>query len=199
MRASVPPRRDFRQLEHRRKQAARLFQAGKMIHAAIARQLKVSRQSVSRWYTEWRRGGSPALRGAGRAGPKPKLDGKQLQQVEKALLQGARAHGFGTDLWTLPRVALVTERLTGVHYHPGHVWKILGAMKWTLQRPAKQARERDEKKVKLWLDQRWPALKKSSPPQGLDPVPRREWRLPTPVDPQNVGPERQNADPDPRL
>jgi len=160
MRASVPPRRDFRQLEHRRKQAARWFQAGKMIHAAIARELKVSRQSVSRWYTEWRRGGTPALRGAGRSGRKPKLDDQQLQQVEKALLQGARAHGFGTDLWTLPRVALVTERLTGVHYHPGHVWKILGAMEWTLQRPAKQARERDEEKVKLWLDQRWPALKK---------------------------------------
>src|SRR5713101_7562933 len=160
MRASVPPRRDFQRLEHRRKQAARLFKAGKMILAAIARELRVSRQSVSRWYTEWRRGGAPALRGAGRAGRKPRLDDKQLQQVEKALLRGARAHGFGTDLWTLPRVATVTERLTGVHYHPGHVWKILGAMKWTLQRPAKQARERDQEKVKLWLDQRWPALKK---------------------------------------
>jgi len=161
MRASVPPRRDFQRLEHRRKQAARLFKAGKMILAAIARELRVSRQSVSRWYTEWRRGGAPALRGAGRAGRKPRLDDKQLQQVEKALLRGARAHGFGTDLWTLPRVATVTERLTGVHYHPGHVWKILGAMRWSLQRPAKQARERDQEKVKFWLTQRWPALKKT--------------------------------------
>ena len=39
-----------------RKQAGRLFAAGKMIHAAIARELRVSRQSVSRWYAEWRRG-----------------------------------------------------------------------------------------------------------------------------------------------
>jgi transposase len=73
MRAPVPPRRDFQRLEYRRKQAARLFNAGKMILAAIAREVKVSRQSVSRWYTEWRRGG------AGRAGRKPRLDGKQLQ------------------------------------------------------------------------------------------------------------------------
>ena len=73
----------------------------------------------------------------------------------------ARAHGFTTDLWTLPRVATVIERLTGVHYHPGHVWKILGAMDWSLQRPAKQARERDPEKVKFWLTKKWPAVKKT--------------------------------------
>jgi len=42
------------------------------------------------------------------------------------LRQGAQAHGFGTDLWTLPRVAAVIERTAGVHYHSSHVWKILG-------------------------------------------------------------------------
>jgi len=161
MPARVRPRRDFQRLEHRRKQAGRLFAAGKMILAAIARQLKVSRQSVGRWYTEWRRGGARALSGAGRAGRKPRLEPRQLRQVEQALRQGARASGFDTDLWTLPRVALVMERVTGVHYHPGHVWKILGAMDWTLQRPAKQARERDPEKVKLWMNERWPAVKKT--------------------------------------
>ena len=161
MSARVRPRRDFQQLEHRRKQAGCLFAAGKMILAAIARQLKVSRQSVSRWYTEWRSGGARALIGAGRAGRKPRLDPRQLRKVEQALRQGARANGFDTDLWTLPRVALVIERVSGVHYHPGHVWKILGAMDWTLQRPAKQARERDPEKVKLWMNERWPAVKKT--------------------------------------
>jgi hypothetical protein len=43
--------------------------------------------------------------------------------VEQALRQGAGANGFDTDLWTLPRVAQVMERVTGVHYRPGHVWK----------------------------------------------------------------------------
>ena len=132
-----------------------------MILAAIADRLKVSRQSVSRWYAEWKRGGAAALRGAGRAGRKPKLDEQQLRQLELALRQGARAHGFDTDLWTLPRVARVIERLTKVRYHPGHVWKILGAMDWTLQRPAKQARERDAEKVNFGLKERWPAVKKT--------------------------------------
>jgi hypothetical protein len=81
--------------------------------------------------------------------------------VEKVLCQGSRAHGFRSDLWTLPRVARVIEGVTGVRYHPGHVWKILGAMDWTLQRPAQQARERDPEKVKLWKAERWPTVKKT--------------------------------------
>jgi hypothetical protein len=68
-------------------------------------------------------------------------------------------------------VALVIERVSGVRYHPGHVWKILGAMDWTLQRPAKQARERDPKKVELWMKERWPAVKKRSAPASLDLLP----------------------------
>ena len=107
----------------------------------------MSRQSVSRWYGQWREGGIAALRGAGRAGRKPKLNRQHLQRVDRALRQGARARGFGTDLWTLPRVAAAIERLTGVLYHPGHVWKILGALDWTLQRPASQAREWNEEAV----------------------------------------------------
>jgi len=154
-------RRDFEAMAQRRKRAARLFAAGKMILARIARELQVSRQSASRWYEQWRRGGGRALRGAGRAGRKPKLEREQLRQVEAALRKGARAHGFDTDLWTLPRVAVVVERLTGVHYHPGHVWKILGAMDWTLQRPARRARERNPEKVRRWVDQRWPQVKKT--------------------------------------
>lgn len=193
MPAPLPPRRDFHLLLQRRKQAGRLFAAGKLILSAISRQLKVSRQSVSRWYAEWKSGGMRALDGAGRAGRKPKLDAPQLRRVEQALRKGARANGFDTDLWTLPRVALIIERLTGVHYHPGHVWKILGAMDWSLQRPAKQARERDAAKVEHWVNERWPAVKKTlgtgrpgsssrtkaasrSAPASAEPGPRRAKR-----------------------
>jgi transposase len=161
MKTYIRARRDFGTLEQRRKRAAGLFASGKMILAGIARELRVSRQSVSRWYQQWKRGGRGALRGAGRAGRKPKLERKQLRAVEAALRKGARAQGFGTDLWTLPRVAVVIERLTNVHYHPGHVWRILGLMDWTLQRPAKQARERNPEAVKLWVEGKWPEVKKT--------------------------------------
>ena len=41
--------------------------------------------------------------------------------------KGPRRTGFSTDLWTLPRVATVIDRVTGVQFHPGHVWYLLRA------------------------------------------------------------------------
>ena len=108
------------------------------------RALGVSRQTAHQWYHRWRRGGWRGLKAAGRVGRKPRLDRRQLGRVEKALLRGPRAHGFATELWTPPRVATVITRLTGIHYHPGHVWYLLRALHWSLQRPARRARERDE-------------------------------------------------------
>ncbi len=155
----VRVRRDFQGLEQRRKRAARLFGVGERL-AAVARKLQVSRQSVSRWFRQWKSGGTTALRGAGRAGRAPRLQAGQLQQVERALRNGARANGFNTDLWTLPRVAQVIERVTGVRYHAGHVWRVMRTMGWTLQRPARRAKERNEAAIRQWVAVRWPAVKK---------------------------------------
>lgn len=158
--------RDFAGMQRRRRRAARLFGAGELTQAEIARELKVSRQSVSRWYEAWASEDEEWIAGAGRAGRPPKLDAAQLKAVDKALRQGAQAFGFGTDLWTLPRVAAVIEDVTGVRYHPGHVWRLLGQMNWSLQRPAKQARERDEAARKRWVAERWPAVKKTPDAAG---------------------------------
>jgi transposase len=70
--------------------------------------------------------------------------------LEAALRQGPGAHGFATDLWTLPRVATLIERLTRVRYDPGHVWYILRRSGWSLQRPTRQARGRDEAATAEW-------------------------------------------------
>jgi transposase len=152
---------------------------------------------VSRWYESWRRRGKIGLAGAGRAGRKSKLTQRQIERLKKTLRQGPRAHGFETDLWTLPRVATVIERVMKVRYHPAHVWRILGRIEWSLQRPAKQARERDAEKVKLWKETRWPELKKSCAATRLDLLPRRERGLREAVNPEDLGPERGNSGPDP--
>jgi transposase len=87
--------------------------------------------------------------------------------VEPVFGQIKQAHGFATALWTLPRIAAVIERTTGVHYHPGHVWKILAALEWSLQRPARRARERNDEGRRLWRSKRGPAIKKT--PGGEEP------------------------------
>jgi len=141
-------------------QAADLFEQHE-IPAEIARRVGVSHQIVSDWRTAWRQGGRDALRSAGRAGRKPKLCDEQLAGIVAALTRGAEANGYPTDLWTLARVADVIERVSGVRYHPGHVWYLLRErLKWSRQRPARRASERNEAAITQWVQRRWPQIKK---------------------------------------
>jgi transposase len=149
--------------EARRLRAADLFAQGRS-QAKVARDLGVSRQAVSVWHTRFTEGGLDALRSRGPTGPDPKLSDVQLARVEQALLAGAMANGFDTDLWTLERVAVVITQLTGVRHHPGHVWSILRhRLGWTLQRPERRASERDEEAIARWVAHEWPRIKKGQP------------------------------------
>jgi transposase len=147
-------------LEARRFEAARWLARGAS-QATIVARFGVSRQTAHRWYHAWAEDGRAGLEAAGRLGRRPRLDHQQLARVDTALRDGPRAHGFPTDLWTLPRMAEVIARLTGVRYHPGHVWYLLRRLGWSLQRPARRARERDEAAIRRWVTQRWPTVKKT--------------------------------------
>jgi transposase len=155
------PRRDFAAMEARRMRAADLFAKGKLSQADIGRELGVSHQTVSDWYEKWEAGGKAALKAAGRAGRPPKVTPEQLARVEHALECGPKANGFPTDLWTLARVAEVIAAVTGVQYHPGHVWRVLRQMGWSRQRPARRAVERDDEAIERWVNKRWPKVKKT--------------------------------------
>ena len=152
-------KRDHAQMEKRRQRAAKLFAQD---HSApeVARRLGVARQVAYRWKEAWQQGGRAALTSKGPAGPKPKLTPEQTQKVTDALLAGPVAQGYKTALWTLPRVALLIKDLTGVRYHPGHVWRLLGASGFSCQRPERRAVERDDQAIARWKRNVWPALKK---------------------------------------
>src|SRR6266496_6775986 len=140
----VRQRRDFAAMQERRMRAADLFEQA-VIPAEVARQVGVSHQIVSDWRAAWRRSGRDGLRGAGRAGRLPKLSRDQLSYVELELIKGAAANGYPNDVWTLQRVVEVIERVTGVSYHPAHVWYLLRhGLKWSWQRPARRATERND-------------------------------------------------------
>ena len=142
----------------RRLRAGRLFEQG-LSQAEVARRLHTSPQNVSRWHAKWRRGGRAALAGPTRLGRPPRLSDSDWRRVERALLAGPQAGGFDTELWTLPRVAEVIWRLTGVSYHPGHVWWLLRRHRWSPQRPARRATERDDAEVARWVAEEWPRIK----------------------------------------
>jgi transposase len=139
--------------------AARWFAEGKS-QAQVARLLDVSRQSVSRWHRVWQERGEAGLRAAGRAGRRSRLTPQDLQRLEQALLEGPKAQGYATQLWTLERIGRLIARLSGVRYHSSSVWKILRRLGWSTQRPQRQAKERDEKAIARWEKRRWPQRKR---------------------------------------
>jgi transposase len=146
-------------LEARRRRALALLRQGLGVRAVAAR-IGCSPGSVSRWQAAVAVGGAAALRAKPAPGRPRRLSTRQRARLLKLLLQGATAHGYGTPLWTLPRVADLIARTFGVRYHPAHVWKVLRGEGWSCQKPERRARERDEAAIERWRRERWPHIKK---------------------------------------
>jgi transposase len=146
-------------------EGARLLEQG-MSPAEVAGRLKVHRQSVGRWAQQLDKHGRRGLKQAGRAGRKPRLRPEDLRRIEGKLKRGPQALGYATELWTSARVAHLIEEECGVVYHPGHVWRLLGQLGWSCQRPSGRAKERDEAAIRSWKQQRWPEIKKKRKKRG---------------------------------
>jgi transposase len=159
-------RRDFQALEQRRLRAARLLKKG--VHQSeVARRVGVHRQSVSRWAQQLEAAGLSGLKKAGRAGRKPRLSAEDLKKIEQGLKRGPEALGYETSLWTAWRVAHLIEEECGVRYHSSQAWRILRQLGWSCQRPTGRALERDEEKIRLWKQKRWPEIKKKLEKKGV--------------------------------
>ncbi len=149
-----------KELERRRRHGARLLAAGQP-QAEVARRVGVSRQTVMRWERLRQQGGLEALRRAEHFGRPERLSESQREELVRLLKAGSLAAGFATELWTLPRIARLIEERFSVSMVPSSVWRLLGRLGWSVQRPSGQARERDERAIRTWKARRWPALKKS--------------------------------------
>jgi transposase len=159
---------DRQELEARRLRASPLFAAG-VRQVEVARQLGVSRQSVNRWDACWQQGGTQMLRSRGPTGYPPRLSDQDLQRLTELLLEGAAAHGFTGELWTVARITQLIGRQFGADYHPSHVWLLLRhRLGWSPQRPVRQAKERDQAAIDQWVSEDWPRIKQT--PEGAEPA-----------------------------
>lgn len=130
----------------------------------IAEAFGVTEAAVSRWLSASR---DPAdWGGLGRAGRPPRLTEERLQQLPNFLARGAPAYGFRGEVWTAARVAKVIRDEFGVSYEKSWVTRLLQRLRWTPQRPAQRASQRDEAKIAAWREQTWPAIKKRPRPPG---------------------------------
>jgi putative transposase len=167
-----PTRLTREQLEERRLTAARLLRAQQSSQAEIAREVGVSRASVTRWKQRLEQEGLHGLRRRSAPGRASSLTAAQWHQLFRLLRRGAHAAGFDTDRWTQRRIATVIQREFGVPYHVRSRSRALRAWDWSPQRPLLRAKERDEALVEAWLRRDWPRIKRGLAAAG---VPLPSW------------------------
>lgn len=158
-------------LEHRRLKAVRLLRQGHR-PTDVARQLNVTYRSVARWKKAFRKKGPRGIRARPAPGRPSKLEAAIRTYVRKDLLQGARAAGYPTDLWTCPRVADFLRKNYEVSYHVDHIGRLLRSLGCTPQKPERRAIERDERQIRHWIIKTWPAIKKNVTTRRPSRLPR---------------------------
>jgi len=151
-------KRDFKALEKRRLRGGKLLARG-MSKSEVARQLGVTRQTVAAWEQRMAEDGRDGLK-RGELGRPRQPDAEQERVLGKALMAGALAAGYSTELWTLPRIGKLISKRFGVEYSTGHLWHLLRRMGFSCQKPEKRAIQRNEAEIAHWKRHTWPALKK---------------------------------------
>ena len=144
--------------EARRLQAWHLKQQG-WSQRHIAQALGVSEGAVSQWMTR-AGGGVEALRHRPPPGAPSRLTDEQRAHLPTLLQQGPEAYGFRGELWTRGRIAAVIRLTFGVSYHLTHIGRLCKAIRWSPQKPARRAWQRDEVAIARWQQETRPAIKK---------------------------------------
>jgi transposase len=131
------------ELQRRRLRAVELVNQGESPED-VARFLGCGRSSVYTWL-KLARQDPGKLAAKPHPGRTPRLGEPERKRLEGPPRQGAKAHGWRTELWTAARVADLIERHFKVAFHPEHVRKVLKRkLNRSSQKPQRRAKERDE-------------------------------------------------------
>jgi len=148
------------ELERRRRLAVDRVRSG-YTQTEVAQFLDVHLRSVQRWMQAYREFGRAGLKAKPTPGRPPKLSPLQERRVLSWFRRSPREFGFPTELWTASRVAELIRRKYRKEFHPHYINQWLAQRRITSQKPARQARERSERKVRRWLREEWPRIKKA--------------------------------------
>ncbi|MFB7465155.1 winged helix-turn-helix domain-containing protein [Streptomyces sp. NPDC056224] len=109
---------------------------------------------------------------------------------------GPAAHGWDEDqCWTLARIAEVIHRRFAVDCTLAGVDLLLRRIGWSVQVPSRRAAERDEAKIALWQDERWPVIKRprrTSAPGSASRTRQARGRGRAPAAPGGAGARRRS-------
>lgn len=149
------------ELEQLRLVAGRMFELDlktKQIAHAVGR----DEQTVRAWRRAWKARGMQALKAKVHPGPKRRMTDEQWHAVIDLLGHPPRHYGLDAYLWTAALIGRLIQQKFGVSYHHDYVGEMLHKFRFSPQRPAKQARERDQAAIDRWVNIEWPALLKKA-------------------------------------
>jgi transposase len=127
----------------------------------IATLLGAPRSKVSLWLAQYERYGWEALLEGHRCGRPKELTAPQLTQLDGLIDSGPIAYGFSSGVWTSPMIARLIAEEFQVHYHPGHVRKVLKQLGFSVQRPRRLLAKGDPTEQDRWQRYTYPRLKKN--------------------------------------
>ncbi len=155
----------------------RVFRVGRRIHSVllnndgltsgdISSLLKTSRSRVSEWLKNYEQYGYEGLLEGYRPGRPAALSKKEWRILCDIVDSGPVAYGYLSGVWTSPMITRVIREEFGVHYHPGHVRKLLHKLGFSVQRPRRTLARADPVKKDRWYRHTYPNLKKKPAPKG---------------------------------
>lgn len=164
---TIPPE----QLYERRKQAV-MLRKKKHTYAEIGEIVGVNRNVVSEWIGLWKEGGMKALQVKPAGRPKGKgltLSKAQQQKIKQSLVEIMPDQlKLPFALWTRAAVQQLIADLFEIKMPIRSVGNYLKRWGFTPQKPIKRAYERNEKKVKEWLEKDYPALATQAKKEGAE-------------------------------
>lgn len=148
-----------------RRQAVYLYKEGQNF-TEIARVLNVNRNSVSTWIKVYEEKGIDGLKPKKRGpslGTNLQITVEQQDKIQKMLIDNdPEQMKLQFALWTREAVGLLIKEVTGKDLDLRQVGRYLKRWGFTPQRPIKRAYQRNDKAVKKWLNEEYPAIKKQA-------------------------------------
>jgi transposase len=140
--------------------------------AVLADILGVTRETVSRWWSAYCRGGTDALPQE-RPG-RPPGSGRALTDGQAHYIQALLDHHSPKDLdiasplWTRQAVAELIHKELGITVAVRTAGLYLRRWGYTPQRPARKARQQDSEEVRVWLEETYPAVVERAAAEGAE-------------------------------
>lgn len=154
-------------LEHLRRVAVQRVVEDGEAPSAVMLSLGLCRTTIYPWLRTFADQGLAALAEKIAQGPAPKLNERQRQQVRRWILgKDPRQYGLDYGLWTRRIVQTLILQRMKLELGLTAVGRLLASLEITPQKPLRRAYERDPAKVKDWLEQRYPKLKRRAKKLG---------------------------------